>query len=79
MTGEYDIETPALRVNIYQHRRLIAQVLCESADEAADVIAQYDDAEGIEYEVDDLAAAHGTSDVRAAEPEDALPEDEYRD
>ena len=40
MTGEYDIETPALRVNVYRHGELAAQVLCESADEAADVVAR---------------------------------------
>jgi hypothetical protein len=78
MAGEYDIETPALRVNVYRHGRLVAHVLCESTDEAADVVAQWEDADGIEYEVEDLASRHGASDVRAAEPEDASPDVEYR-
>ena len=81
MTGEYDIETPTLRVNVYRHRQLVAQVLCESADDAADVVAHWEDAEGIggiEFEVEDLGARHEPSDVLAAEPEDTVVEDEYR-
>ena len=78
MTGEYDIETPALRVNVYRHGELAAQVLCESADEAADVVAQWDDLEGVECVLEDLAARHAATEVLAAEPEDTIPEDEYR-
>jgi hypothetical protein len=78
MPGEYDTETPSLRVNVYQDGRLVAQLLCESADEAADAIAQWDDLEGIEYDMEDLAATHDASDVRASETEDLIPESEYR-
>jgi len=78
MTGEYDIETPALRVNVYQHGELVAQVLCESADDAADVVAQWEDGDGVECELEDLAARHRASDVLAPEPEDTIAEDEYR-
>ena len=79
MTGEYDIETPTLRVSVFRHGRLVTRVLCESADEAADVVAQWEgDGDGIEYELEDLAARHGASDVRAAEAEDLIAEDEYR-
>jgi hypothetical protein len=76
--SDYDIETPALRVNVYEYGRLIAHVLCESADEAADVVAQYEDTDGVVCEVEDLASQHGPSDVRSPEPEDIIVEDDYR-
>ena len=74
----YNIETPALRVNVFEHGRLVGRVLCESAEEAADVAAQYEDADGIVCEIEDLAARHGPLDIRAPEPEDAVVEDDYR-
>lgn len=79
--NEYDIETPALRVNVYKHGRRVAQVLCESAEDAADAVAQWDDVDGIECEVEDLATGHGVADVRAPEPDDLTLEtidDAYR-
>ena len=78
MTGEYDIETPTLRVNVYRHGQLVAQVLCESADDAAGVVAQWEDGVGVECELEDLGVRHRASDVLAPEPEDAMVEDEYR-
>ena len=79
MTGEYDIETPTLRVNVYRRGELVAHVLCESADEAAAVVAQWEDADGVEYELEDLSARHDPSDVRAPEPDDIVAEADYRD
>jgi hypothetical protein len=73
------IETPALRVKVYEHGHLVSQVLCESEDEAADVLAQWDDVDGVECVVEDLAVTHGPLDVLAPEPEDVLAEDEYRE
>ncbi len=78
MNGEYDTETPALRVDVYEHGQLVAQVPCESADEAADVVAQWEDVEDVECELVDLAVRHSASDVLAPEPEDVVTEDEHR-
>ncbi len=75
---DYDIETPALRVNVYEYGRLVARVLCESADDAADAVSQWEDADGVVCEIEDLAVGHGPTDVRAPEPEDVTTEDEYR-
>ena len=36
MSGEYDIGTPTQCVNVYEAGRLVAQVICESAQEAAE-------------------------------------------
>ena len=78
MAGEYDIDTPTLRVKVYEHGELVAQVPCESTGEAADVVAQWEDVEGVECELEDLATHHRALDVLAPEPEDLVPQDEYR-
>ena len=78
MAGEYDIEVPTLQLNIYKQGRLVARIPCESVDEAAVIVAQWEDGDGIEYTLEDLSATHGAADVLAPEPEDLLVEDEYR-
>jgi hypothetical protein len=72
MTGEFDVGTPTLQVSVYEHGELIARVPCESTDEAADIIAQWEERDGVQCEVDDLAVHHGPDDVLAPEPEDSL-------
>jgi hypothetical protein len=78
MTGEYDAGTPTLQVNVYERGRLVARVPCESADDAADVISQWEEREGVECELEDLSVRHGGGDVLAPEPEDVVDADEYR-
>jgi hypothetical protein len=73
-----DIETPAIRVKVWEHGHRVTDVLCESEDEAADVLRKWDDVEGVECSVEDLGATHGPLDVLVPEPDDVLPEDEYR-
>jgi hypothetical protein len=78
MAGEYDVGTPTLQVNVYEHGRLVARVPCESPEEAAEVVAQWEEREGVECELEDLAARHRSDDVLAPEPEDVLADAEYR-
>ena len=78
MTGEFDAGTPTLRVKVYERGHLVAAVLCESADEAAGVCAQWEDREGVESDLEDLSVRHGAFDVLAPEEDDTVPEDEYR-
>ena len=72
MVGEFDTGAPTVQVNVYEDGQLIAQVACESAIEAAEVIADWEEREGVKCEVEDLAARHGANDVLAPEPEDAI-------
>lgn len=72
MTGEFDVGTPTLQVNVYEGGVLIAQVPCESAEEAADIVAEFEEREGVRCEVEDLAVEHGPDDVLAVEPEDGM-------
>jgi hypothetical protein len=76
VVSDYDSETPALRVTVYQEGRLVTEVLCESAEEAAEVARQWEEREGIECEVEDLGTDHEPLDVRAPEPEDVMSVDD---
>jgi hypothetical protein len=69
MSGEYDIGTPT---------QCVAQVICESAQEAADVSAEWEQRAGVTCEIDDLGVIHEPDDILASEPEDLLDDDEYR-
>ena len=79
MTGEYDIETPAQLVNVYKDGRLLTRIRCESADDAADAVAQWDGVEGVEFVLEDLGSGHDAFDVLAPEPEDTMTEVERRE
>ena len=78
MDGDYGSETPAHIVNVYEHGRLVTRIRCESVEEAADVVVQWDEVRGVECVIEDLATRHGALDVLASEPEDLIVEDEYR-
>jgi hypothetical protein len=70
MVGEFDAGTPTLQVNVYEDGALIAQVPCESADEAADIAATWEERDGFHCDVEDLSVRHAATDVLAPEPED---------
>lgn len=72
MAGEFDTGAPTLQVNVYEDGRLVTQVACESAEEAAEVAAQWEARDGFECEVEDLAVHHSPEDVLAPEPEDVF-------
>jgi len=73
MAGEFDTGTPTLQVNVYQDGALVAQVACESADEAAAVASAWEERDGFRCDVEDLATRHQPTDVLAPEPEDLDP------
>jgi hypothetical protein len=77
MVGEFDTGAPTLRVNVYEAGELVAQVPCESAVEAAEVVNDWEGRDGVKCEVEDLATHHQADDVLAPEPDDAL--DDYGD
>ncbi len=72
MVGEFDVGTPTLQVNVYEDGELIEQVACESAAEAAEVVTDREEREGVRCEIEDLAVHHGPDDVLAPEPEDSM-------
>jgi hypothetical protein len=72
MTGEFDAGAPTLQVSVYEHGELVAQVPCESTAEAAGIVRAWEERDGIECEVEDLAVHHEPTDVLAPEPEDFM-------
>jgi hypothetical protein len=78
MSYEQETDTPTQCVNVYEGGRLVAQVMCESTQEAAEVTAEWEERTGVSCQIGDLGGGHGPDDVLAPEPEDALDDDEYR-
>jgi hypothetical protein len=77
--SEYDIGSPTIGVKVYgPHGELVTFVRCESTDEAADVAADWEEQDGFICEVADLAERHAADDILASDPEDTLPDLEYR-
>ena len=79
MVGEFDVGTPTLQVNVYEEGVLVAQVGCETSDEAAEIAAQWEERDGFQCVVEDLAVRHGGTDVLAPEPEDLEISEDRRD
>ena len=80
MTDDFDIGAPTLLVNVYEAGRLITRVPCESADEAAGIVTEWEALHDIKCEVEDVGTRHEPEDVLASEPEDGLEtggEDDY--
>jgi hypothetical protein len=78
MASDFDVGAPALQVNVFEEGRLVARVPCETAQEAADVVAELEEKDGVRCEIEDLGTRHGPEDVLAPEPEDAA-RPEYED
>ena len=78
---QYDSEAPTVVVSAYRDGERIDRVFCESAEEAAEAAAHFEETEGVRCVVEDLGVAHGPDDVLAPEPEDAeiLDDDVRRD
>lgn len=53
--------------------------MCETSEEAADVVAKWEAGEGHSCEIGDLFVKHGGEDVLAPDPEGVFPMDERRD
>ena len=78
MANAFDTGAPTLQVNVYEGERLVTRVACESPEEAAGIVAEWEAREGMQCIVEDLAVRHGADDVLAPEPEDAFEIDEDR-
>ena len=80
MNTEFDVGSPAMQVTVFENGVVVAQVACESAQDAADAVAEWESRDGFECVVEDLSVTHGPDDVLAPEPEDVMAEeDDYRD
>lgn len=61
-------ETPTVEVRVFRDGELIRRELCDSEDDAALVVDEWSEVDGIEVEVDDLTIVHRPGDILAPEP-----------
>lgn len=70
-------ENPTVEVRVYRHGVLVHQELCESEEQAALVVEEWSDLDGVSCEVDNLTPHNHPDD--ALEPGADLAEEDYRD
>lgn len=70
-------DTPTIEVVVFQRGAEIHRELCESEQAASDVVDQWNELDGVECTVDDLAVHHVPTDILDPAPNEPL-EDEYR-
>lgn len=64
--------TPTIEVTVFRHGDLVATELCESEEEAAAVVSTWEEVDGVECEVNDLARARHDETAFEVEPTDDL-------
>jgi hypothetical protein len=69
-------EAPTVEVRVFRHGELVHTELCESDEQAALVIEEWAEHDGVTCEVDDLSIRHRPGDILAPEPAD-LREEAY--
>jgi hypothetical protein len=67
-------EAPTVEVRVFRHGELVHTELCESEEQAALVVEQWSELDGVQCEVDDLTVKHRPGDI--FEPEPAVAGDE---
>lgn len=68
-------ETPTVEVRVYRHGELVHRELCESDEQAALVIDEWAELDGVDCEVDDLSVHHRQGDVLEPAPAELRGED----
>lgn len=75
MSEQYTAEgTPSIEVRVFRDGDLIERQLCESDEEAAEVVEKWSEVEDVTCLVDDMSFHHTPNDV--LEPEPSAPADE---
>jgi hypothetical protein len=76
---EYDIGAPTIEVIVRQHGAVVARELCESAEEAAEVVERWSEVEGVACVVADLGVDHRPDEILGEQQELDDDEDRSRD
>jgi hypothetical protein len=67
-------EAPTVEVRVFRHGELVHTELCESDEQAALVVEEWAEHDGVTCEVDDLSIRHRPGDILAPEPADLRDE-----
>jgi hypothetical protein len=71
-------EAPTIEVRVFLHGELVHRELCESEDQAALVVEEWSELDGVDCEVDDLSVHHRPGEILEPEPAE-LREEAYPD
>jgi hypothetical protein len=69
-------DTPTVEIRVFRHGELVHTELCESEEQAALVVDEWSELEGVHCEVDDLTVKHRPGDILEPEPA-VLAEEDY--
>jgi hypothetical protein len=69
-------ETPRIEVRVYRHGDLVQRELCDSEEDASEVVESWSEHDDVICEVDDLTTRHHPEDVLAPEPALLVDDDE---
>jgi hypothetical protein len=79
MTGDLSVdpwETPRIEVRVYRRGELVQRELCDSEEDAREVVESWSEQEEVTCEVDSLTTRHHPEDVLAPEPALLVDDDE---
>lgn len=62
--------SPTVEVIVFRDGAEVDRVLCESADEAALVVDQWNEHEGVVCQIDDVSVHHGPDDILEPTPDE---------
>ena len=62
---------------VYRNGTEVHRELCETADAASDVVAEWAELEGVERIVDDLAVKHHMGEILEPVPDEPLADEAY--
>jgi hypothetical protein len=71
-------ETPTIEVRVFRHGELVERELCESDEQAALIVEEWEDVDGVSFAVDDLSVRHHPGDVLEPEVAEDWTEDHPR-
>lgn len=67
-------QTPMIEVRVFRNGELIHRELCESEEQASDLIEAWGELSGTTFEVDDLSVHHGGGEILEPEASEATEE-----
>ena len=67
-----------VEVTVYRHGALVHRELCETEEEAAAIVEEWSELDGVECQVDDLSVHHRPGDILEPEPDAGPADDDYR-
>lgn len=71
-------DAPTVEVRVFRHGALVHQELVESEEQAALVVDEWAELDGVRCEVDDLSIRHRPGDILGPEPAELLDENHER-